>query len=89
MIPISQFIMKTCLTLMKCQVGDKIIIKTYKKDISIEITKGEETHEVKEAGYEHNLYKDVSESELKKLLKQLKEKEFPRSNQVWFKIQKG
>lgn len=88
MLHISQLVMKTLLALKKCEIGDQILIRTYKKDRSIVIKKEKDAFQIIEKGFHHQTYENISLEELPKLLRSLKEKEFPRSNQIWFNVQK-
>ncbi|MCI9304479.1 MAG: hypothetical protein HFJ13_10250 [Clostridium sp.] len=61
-------------------------IRTYKRDRSIIIEKLENGYNLYEDGFEKKEFKNLSQIELKKLLKVLQKKEFPRSNIVRFYV---
>ena len=61
-------------------------IRTYKRDRSIIIEKLENGYNLYEDGFEKKQFKNLSQIELKKLLKVLQKKEFPRSNIVRFYV---
>ncbi len=90
MIKNSEFI-QTCLHhLQSLCVGEKISFKTAKKDREIAVSKKEGGgYRVEENGFEHRIFEASSEAELKKILKTLQKIEFPRSNQIWVKIERG
>lgn len=70
--------------------GEKLSFKTAKKDREIAVSKIEGGgYRVEENGFEHRSFKATSEAELKKTLKTLQRIEFPRSNQIWFKIERN
>lgn len=61
-------------------------IRTYKRDRSIIIEKLENGYNLYEDGFEKKEFKNLSQIELKKLLRVLQKKEFPRSNIVRFYV---
>lgn len=88
MIENDHFIKATMEALKKLQVGDKIRAQSFKKDRQIIVEKKEESYKVYQDGFEKRMYEDLDEQQLKKLLKALQRKEFPRSNKLWFKVEK-
>jgi len=63
-------------------VGGGMDLRTYKRDRSVIITRtGDDGYEVVEDGFEQNRF-EVDGKELKKLLKTLMKREFPRSNKI-------
>lgn len=89
MIPIENFIEDAIRKLRKLEVYSRLDIRTYKKDRSIVIEKLEEGYNLYEDGFEKEEFKNLSQEELKKLLKVLQRKEFPRSNMVRFYMLEG
>ncbi len=59
-----------------------ITLKTHKKDRIVSIKKTVEGYELTEDGFKNEIYKTNDEKELKKLLKDLIEIEFPRSHEI-------
>ncbi|MBZ7938925.1 hypothetical protein H2277_03845 [Campylobacter sp. W0014] len=69
---------------------DILIFQTSKKDRAIKVQKIlDERFNVFEEGFFCKEFLDLDDKELKKILKQLQKIEFPRSNQLWFKIVKN
>ncbi|RDU70901.1 hypothetical protein [Helicobacter brantae] len=81
----------TCLHhLQTLSLGERITFKTAKKDREISVGRSEGGgYVVLENGFEHRSFEVRSEAELKKILKTLQKIEFPRSNQIWVKIERG
>ncbi|WP_320006208.1 hypothetical protein [Maridesulfovibrio sp.] len=70
------------LKLKKVPVGLGLDMRTYKRDRSVLILRtGEDTYVVIEDGFEQARFDENSKS-LKKVLKRLLKKEFPRSNKI-------
>lgn len=66
----------------KLPVGHGLDLRTFKRDRSIVITKlGPDEYETKENGFERASFKTDTQS-MRKLLKKLLKKEFPRSNKI-------
>lgn len=68
----------------------KINIKSFKKDRQITIYLEDEKIVVEEAGFEHETYYFYQDD--KQALKQIKKlinKEFPRSNKLWYSVKKN
>lgn len=84
-------LIQTCLhQLQSLSFGEKISFKTAKKDREIAVSKKEGGgYVIGENGFEHKSFEAQSEAELKKILKTLQKIEFPRSNQIWVKIERG
>lgn len=62
--------------------GNGLDLRTYKRDRSVIILRlGEDKYEVREAGFERNTF-ETGLKGLKKLLKSLLKREFPRSRKV-------
>lgn len=63
-------------------VGEGLDLRTFKRDRSIIITRtSEDTYSVIENGFHHETFQ-TNHSGLKKIMKKLLKKEFPRSNKV-------
>ena len=84
MIPIDNFIEDAVRKLRKMKPLNCLDIRTYKRDRSIVIEKLEDGYNLYEDGFETEEFKNLSLDELKKLLKIMQKKEFPRSNIVKF-----
>lgn len=66
----------------KMPLGSAIDLRTYKRNRSVLIRRvGEDDYEVEQNGYEQNSFA-VDGSKMKKLLKTLLKKEFPRSTKI-------
>jgi len=66
----------------KLPVGQGLDLRTYKRDRSVAIKKIEaDTFEIQENGFEKNRFESDHKG-LKKLLKTLLKREFPRSNKI-------
>ena len=71
----------------KMDCGDRIELLTYKKDRQVVLIKKEEhLYDVFQDGIEIKEFHDVKEEKLEKLLKQLQQIEFPRSNRYFLEI---
>ncbi|MFW5734545.1 MAG: hypothetical protein ACOCWR_05745, partial [Oceanidesulfovibrio sp.] len=69
--------------LVKLPVGDALDMRTYKRNRSVVLHKtGDDSFTAMQDGYEQAVYRDVSAKKLKKLLKTLLKKEFPRSTKI-------
>lgn len=69
--------------LAKLPVGDALDMRTYKRNRSVLLHKtGADTYTVTQDGFDHAVYSDVTAKKLKKLLKTLLKKEFPRSTKI-------
>lgn len=82
MIPIKNFIYDTLRKMDKIKVNNCIELKTFKRDRGVTIEKTEEAFNVYEYGFNDQTYFDLSKSEVEKLLRVIKTREFPRSNMV-------
>jgi hypothetical protein len=86
LIPIENFIEDVFKKLKKMKPLNCLDIRTYKRDRSIIIEKLENGYNLYEDGFEKKEFKNLSQIELKKLLRVLQKKEFPRSNIVRFYV---
>jgi len=67
----------------RLEIGHCLDIRTYKRNRSVAIVRtGKDAFRVIEAGFESGQWEDVSSERLKRLLKTLLKKEFPRSHKV-------
>ena len=73
-------------TLKSINVNDKVSFKTFKKDRKVEIVKLSKTYNIIEDGFEKKKFLEIEYKEVKKILKELQKKEFPRSNKILYKI---
>lgn len=89
MIPADNLIEDALRKLKKLQVNNCLDIRPYKRDRSVIIEKLHEGYNVYEDGFHIEDYKDLSNEELKKLLKVIQKREFPRSNIVRFTVLKS
>lgn len=88
--PINRFTKTPVEKSRKLNLGDKIVLLTFKKDRKIEIQKKDEhIYDVMEDGFETKLFADVEDIKLEKLLKQLQQIEFPRSNMFFLEVIPG
>ena len=75
--------------LQKCSAGKGVELKTYKRDRRIFLLKLDENrYLVQEDGFEKQEF-EVATDKLKKTLKSLLKKEFPRSRKVWLSERMG
>ncbi|EGT3617424.1 hypothetical protein FHH43_14540 [Clostridium perfringens] len=87
MVSITDFIDVALYTLKRIEINDKVNFKTFKKDRQVKIEKLEDgLFNVKEDGFDRKIFRSIDEKELKKSLKYLQKKEFPKSNKLWYKI---
>lgn len=69
--------------LQKLPCGQGVDMRTFKRDRSVQVLRtGDDAFCVVQDGYERHEFTEVSLSALKKLLRRLLDKEFPRSNTV-------
>lgn len=89
MLHISNFIPHAIYHLQDIQEYEFLIYQSYKKDREISIQKlPNQLFNVYEKGFSHQQFNNINQKELKKLLKSLQKKEFPRSNQLHCKLYK-
>ena len=86
MIDIKNFIPYTLDAVKELQEDEALDIRPMKRDRKVVIRKGQEGYDVFETGFYKEDYYGIPYTKLKKLLKTLEKKEFPRSNKLWFKI---
>ncbi len=69
--------------LNKLQVGQCLDMRTFKRNRSVAIVcTGEDNFNVIERGFHEESWEDLTSEKVKKLLKTLLKREFPRSNQI-------
>lgn len=82
MINKESFISDTLKRIQKLEVGKQLEIYTFKKDRKIIIEKFEAYYNVYEDGFEKQYFQHLELQAIKKLLKTLERREFPRSNKL-------
>lgn len=88
MVDMSNFIDYTLMKLKHIEVGEAIELLTFKKDRKVIVVKEEEYFTLHEDGFYHEVFENLDTKELKKLLKTMVRREFPRSNRLHFQIVK-
>lgn len=69
--------------LTKLQIGQCLDMRTFKRDRSVAIIRtNNETFTVHERGFYEETWKDIDADKVKKLMKTLLKREFPRSNKI-------
>lgn len=87
MLNVEDFIDVALYTLKRIEINDKVNFKTFKKDRQVEIEKIDNgLFNVSENGFDRKVFLNLNEKELKRTLKYLQKKEFPKSNKLWYKI---
>lgn len=86
MIDISNFIDITLTKLKSLEIGQGISLLTFKKDRKITIIKNNNSFSLYEDGFSREIFLNLDNKNLKKLLKTLGRKEFPRSNKLHLEI---
>lgn len=82
MINKDSFIADTLKRLEKLEVGKCLDICTFKKDRKVVIEKLAVNYNVYEEGFEKQSFMNLEVQDMKKLLKTLERREFPRSNKL-------
>ncbi len=82
MINKDSFIADTLKRLEKLEVGKCLDIRTFKKDRKVVIEKLAVNYNVYEEGFEKQSFMNLEVQDMKKLLKTLERREFPRSNKL-------
>lgn len=86
MISIDNFVFDTIKRLKDLKVDNCLDIRSYKKNRKIVIEKLKDSFNLYEDGYNKEEFLELSEEELKKLLRKIEKLEFPRSNKLRFYI---
>ena len=71
--------------LSRLREGEAVLLQPYKKDRSVCIILRENMYQVLERGFEVREF-EVEAGKIRKVLKNLCRKEFPRSNKIWLKL---
>lgn len=82
MVDMSNFIDFTVIKLKQIEVGQGVCLLTFKKDRHVTVIKEQEGFTIKEAGFYHEVFEAPDEKHLRKILKTMVRKEFPRSNRL-------
>lgn len=82
MINKENFISDILKRIQKLEVGKQLEIYTFKKDRKIIIEKLETYYNIYEDGFEKQYFQNLELQDIKKLLKTLERREFPRSNKI-------
>lgn len=82
MVDMSNFIDFTLIKLKQIEIGKGICLLTYKKDRKVTVIKEENSYTLHEDGFYKETFSELDEKELRKLLKTMVRKEFPRSNRL-------
>lgn len=86
MIDISKFIDITLARLKTLENNKGISLLTFKKDRKITILKNNNTFSVYEDGFFNESFHELDNNSLRKLLKSLSKKEFPRSHKLHLEV---
>ncbi|MGL5417658.1 MAG: hypothetical protein ACRDAU_18465 [Clostridium sp.] len=86
MVTIDNFTFDTLKRLDELEPNNCLDIRSYKKNRKVIIEKLVNSYNLYEDGFFKETYLDLSKNELKKLLKSIEKKEFPRSNKLRFYI---
>ena len=78
MVSIADFVDVALYTVKRIEINDKVNFKTFKKDKGL--------FNVSENGFNREVFLNLHEKDLKRTLKYLQKKEFPKSNKLWYKI---
>ena len=82
MVDMSNFIDFTFIKLRRLSTGQGVCLLTFKKDRKVTIIKEESTYTLHEDGFFKETFSNLDDKELRKLLKSMIKKEFPRSNRL-------
>lgn len=82
MLTIDNFVMDTLKRLEQLELLNCLDIRSYKKNRKIVIEKIVSGYNLYEEGFHEEIFYDLSKEELKKLLKIIEKREFPRSNKL-------
>ncbi|MGL4454205.1 MAG: DUF1949 domain-containing protein [Sarcina sp.] len=86
MLTIDNFVFDTIKRLDTIEVGNCLDIRSYKKNRKVIIEKLEESYNLYEDGFYKEEFLDLTKEELKKILRGIEKKEFPRSNKLRFYV---
>ncbi|MGL5414557.1 MAG: hypothetical protein ACRDAU_02730 [Clostridium sp.] len=82
MVDLSNFIDFTFIKLRRLGVDHGVSILTFKKDRKVSVMKRKDSYDVIENGFFKETFKNLNEREVRRLLKSMIKKEFPRSNRL-------
>ncbi len=80
-----RILQETLARLSKLREGEGVLLQPYKKDRSLCIVLRENMYQVIERGFDDKVFL-VKAVRIRKVLKSLCRKEFPRSNKIWMKV---
>lgn len=86
MVTIDNFVFDTLKRLDEIDINNCLDIRSYKKNRKVIIEKLDDTFNLYEDGFFKETFLNLSRNDLKKLLKSIEKKEFPRSNKLRFYI---
>ena len=80
-----RILQETLARLAKLEEGQGVLLQPYKKDRSVCIVLRKNEYQVFERGFDIKVFA-VETGKIRKVLKRLCRKEFPRSNKIWLKL---
>ncbi|MGL5616597.1 MAG: hypothetical protein ACRDD2_10290 [Sarcina sp.] len=86
MLTIDNFVFDTLKRLEEINIGNCLDIRSYKKNRKVVIEKLENGFNLYEDGFYKEEFLELTKEELKKILKSIEKKEFPRSNKLRFYV---
>ena len=84
MIHCENFIETTMQKLEKLEIGQCLDIRSFKRNRKVVIVRTFSGYNLYEDGFEQHEFLDLTEEKLRKLLKTIEKREFPRSNRLRF-----
>lgn len=89
MVDLSNFIDFTFIKLKRLEINQGVSILTFKKDRKVSVMKRENHYDVIEDGFFKETFTNLDDKDVRKLLKSMVKKEFPRSNRLHLSIIEG
>lgn len=89
MVDLSNFIDFTFIKLKRLEINQGVSILTFKKDRKVSVMKRENYYDVIEDGFFKETFTNLDDKGVRKLLKSMVKKEFPRSNRLHLSIIEG
>lgn len=86
MVDMSNFIDFTFIKLKQINIGQGVCLLTFKKDRKVTVIKETENYTLYEDGFYKESFFNLDDKDLKKLLKSMVRREFPRSNRLHLTI---
>ena len=80
-----RILQETLARLPRLKEGEAVLLQPYKKDRSVCIILRKNQYQVVERGFDVREF-EVETGKIRKILKSLCRKEFPRSNKIWLKL---